>query len=67
MVSSPHTEVRPITSDQGTHERAAEYRSLGRKERRVRVTQNKNMNKGIEKLHISSFDKAFLALAVAVS
>ena len=48
MVSSPHTEVRPITRDQGTHERAGPSIGPGGEERRVRVirvTQNRIMKK----------------------
>ena len=57
MLSSPHTEVRPITRDQGTHERAAEYRSWGEERG---VTQNRNT----EKLHIGSFDEMRFAKVV---
>ena len=66
MVSSPHTEVRPITRDQGTHERAAEYRSWGRREEGQGHTKHIHEQQGIEKLQIGSLDKLFLALAIAV-
>ena len=66
MLSSPHTEVRPITRDQGTHERAAEYRSWGEERG---VTQNRNTKRQTEKLHIGSFDEmrfAFRLLFMSV-